>query len=96
MSQLYRLKADIPTVGASGAIFGILTAFSMLFPNAQLSLFFLPIPISAKYFIVLYGMYELYAGIQDNPADNVAHFAHLGGIVFAYLFIRWWRKRQYR
>ena len=88
VSQLYRFKADIPTVGASGAIFGILTAFAMLFPNAQLSLLFLPIPISAKYFIVLYGMYELYAGIQNNPADNVAHFAHLGGIVFAYLFIR--------
>lgn len=95
VSQLYRLKADMPTVGASGAIFGILTAFAMLFPNAQLSLLFLPIPIRAKYFIVLYGLYELYAGIQDNPADNVAHFAHLGGILFAYIFIRGW-KWQYR
>ena len=92
VSQLYRFKADMPTVGASGAIFGILTAFAMLFPNAQLSLLFLPIPIRAKYFIVLYGLYELYAGIQDNPTDNVAHFAHLGGILLGYLFIRWWKR----
>lgn len=92
VSQIYRLKVNIPVVGASGAIFGILTAFAILFPNAQLSLLFLPIPISAKYFTVLYGIYELYAGMQNNPADNVAHFAHLGGIVFAYLLIKWWRK----
>src|SRR5690606_1488761 len=88
MKRLYLLKIDIPTVGASGAIFGLLTAFAMLFPHAQLSIFLLPITIQAKYFIVLYGAYELYAGIQTNPADQVAHFAHLGGILFAYIFIR--------
>ena len=92
VSQLYRLKTDIPIVGASGAIFGILTAFAMLFPNAQLSLLLLPIPIKAQYFIVLYGLYELYAGLQMNPADRVAHFAHLGGILFAYVFIKWWQR----
>lgn len=94
VTQLYRFKTDIPIVGASGAIFGILTAFAMLFPNASLSLLLLPIPIKAKYFIILYGMYELYAGIQANPADNVAHFAHLGGILFAYLFIKWYQYRR--
>lgn len=89
VAQLYRLKTDIPIVGASGAIFGLLTAFAMLYPHARLSLFLLPISIKAKYFVILYGMYELYAGLQDNPSDNVAHFAHLGGILFAYLFIKW-------
>jgi len=90
--QLYALKVDMPTVGASGSIFGIFTAFAMLFPNAELFLFFIPLPIKAKYAIAIYGMYELYAGVLANPADNVAHFAHLGGILFAYPFIRWWQK----
>jgi membrane associated rhomboid family serine protease len=94
IDKLYRLKIDIPTVGASGAIFGILTAFAMLFPSAQVSVFLLPSTIKAKYFILLYGLYELYAGIQTNPADQVAHFAHLGGILFAYLFIKFWQWHQ--
>lgn len=94
VAQLYRLKTDIPIVGASGAIFGLLTAFAMLYPHARLSPFLLPIPIKAKYFVILYGMYELYAGLQDNPSDNVAHFAHLGGVFFAYLFIKWYRRRR--
>jgi membrane associated rhomboid family serine protease len=89
-NQLYILKANVTTVGVSGAIFGLLTAFAMLFPNAELSVFF--IPIKAKYFVVIYGVYELYAGVQANPADNVAHFAHLGGILFGYLFIKWWKR----
>ena len=64
-----------PTVGASGAVFGLLLAFGMLFPNALLYLYF-AIPIKAKYFVIGYGLIELYAGISNNPADNVAHFAH--------------------
>jgi membrane associated rhomboid family serine protease len=93
--QLYKIKADMPTVGASGSIFGIFMAFAMLFPNTELYLFFIPFPIKAKYVIAIYGVYELYAGIRGNPADNVAHFAHLGGIVFAYFFIIWWKRRRY-
>ena len=89
-SQLYMLKTDVTVVGASGAIFGILMAFAMLHPNAELLLIFFPIPIKAKYFVAIYGAYELYAGIQANPIDNVAHFAHLGGIIFAYLLVKWW------
>ncbi|MHA7877950.1 MAG: rhomboid family intramembrane serine protease [Bacteroidota bacterium] len=92
--QLYTLKVNMPTVGASGSIFGIFMAFAMLFPNVRLFLFFIPIPIKAKYVIAIYGIYELYAGVSDNPTDNVAHFAHLGGVLFAYLFIKWWKKRQ--
>lgn len=91
--KLYELKANTPIVGASGALFGILMAFAMLFPNVELFLLFIPIPIKAKYCVALFGVYELYAGLQKNPTDNVAHFAHLGGILFAYFFIRWWRKR---
>jgi membrane associated rhomboid family serine protease len=93
--QLYKLKADMPTVGASGSIFGIFMAFAMLFPNTKLFLLFIPFPVKAKYVIAICGVYELYAGIKGNPADNVAHFAHFGGIVFAYLFIRWWKRRSY-
>ncbi|MHB9147243.1 MAG: rhomboid family intramembrane serine protease [Candidatus Amoebophilus sp.] len=92
LEPILRHKVNIPIVGASGATFGLLTAFAMLFPNARLSLLLLPIPIKAKYFVILYGMYELYTGIQAHPADNVAHFAHLGGILFAYLFIKWYQK----
>ncbi len=92
VENLFHTKIDRPIVGASGAVFGLLMAFAMLFPNASLFLIFIPIPIKAKYFVALYGIYELYAGIQDHPTDQVAHFAHLGGILFAYIFIRWLRK----
>ncbi|MDG2264049.1 MAG: rhomboid family intramembrane serine protease, partial [Flavobacteriales bacterium] len=70
-----------PTVGASGAVFGILLAFGMLFPNTLLYIYF-AIPIKAKYFVMIYGALELYLGLSNNPADNVAHFAHLGGMLF--------------
>ena len=80
-----------PTVGASGAVFGLLLAFGMLFPNALLYLYF-AIPIKAKYFVIGYGLIELYAGISNNPADNVAHFAHLGGMIFGYFLLKYWKQ----
>jgi membrane associated rhomboid family serine protease len=80
-------------IGASGAVFGVLLAFGMMFPNAQLFLLFPPIPIKAKYFVIGYGVLELVSGIARNPGDNVAHFAHLGGMVFGFLLIRYWRKQ---
>lgn len=79
-------------VGASGAIFGILLAFGMIFPNIELMLLFLPIPIKAKYFVILYGLYELNQGLANNPGDNVAHYAHLGGMLFGIIMILYWRK----
>ena len=79
-----------PTVGASGAVFGLLLAFGMLFPNALLYLYF-AIPIKAKYFVIGYGLIELYSGISNNPADNVAHFAHLGGMIFGFFLIKYWK-----
>lgn len=81
------------TVGASGAIFGILLAFGMLYPNAPLYIMFIPIPIKAKWFVIGYGIMELLAGVSQT-GDNVAHFAHLGGMIFGYFLIRYWRRRD--
>ncbi|MCY4419366.1 MAG: rhomboid family intramembrane serine protease [Cytophagales bacterium] len=87
---------NIPMVGASGAVFGILMAFGMLFPNTQLFLLFPPIPIKAKYVILFYGLYEIYAEIQRMPGDNIAHLAHLSGMLIAFLLIRHWRNQDLR
>ncbi|QHL87221.1 rhomboid family intramembrane serine protease [Nibribacter ruber] len=83
-----------PMLGASGAVFGILMAFGMLFPNTELMLLFFPVPIKAKYFVFLYGAYELYAGVQRAPGDNVAHFAHLGGMLFAFIMLKLWQRNR--
>ena len=83
----------IVMIGASGAVFGVLLAFGMLFPNAELFLLFPPIPIKAKYFVIGYGVLELISGLSRNPESNVAHFAHLGGMLFGFLLIRYWRKK---
>lgn len=82
---------NIPTVGASGAVFGILLAFGVLFPNTQLMLLFPPIPIKAKWLVIGYGALELYLAVT-KPGSNIAHAAHLGGMVFGYILIRIWRK----
>jgi membrane associated rhomboid family serine protease len=79
-------------VGASGAVFGILLAFGMLFPNSLIYLFF-AIPIKAKYFVMMYGAMELYFGIANRPGSNIAHFAHLGGMIFGFLLIRYWKSK---
>jgi len=84
------------TVGASGAVFGILLAFGMLFPNTELMLLFPPIPIKAKWFVLGYGALELYSGFANNPNDNVAHFAHLGGMLFGFILIKMWQKDRGR
>jgi len=83
---------DQGTVGASGALFGILFAFGFLFPNTQLFLMFIPIPIKAKYFVAFYALFELYSGVKNSAGDNVAHFAHLGGMVIAFIIIKVWNK----
>lgn len=83
------------TVGASGAVFGILLAFGMLFPNARLMLLIPPVPIKAKYMVIIYGALELYLGISNNPADNVAHFAHLGGMLFGFILIKMWKSTSH-
>lgn len=88
------MKLNIPTVGASGAVFGVLLAFGMLFPNTQLMLLFPPIPIRAKYFVIFYGALELYLGVMQQPGDNVAHFAHLGGMLFGFILIKYWNSHK--
>ena len=96
VSQVYTMVYNSPLVGASGAIFAILMAFGLLFPNLELMLLFLPVPIKAKYFVLFYGAYELYAGFNRTPGDNVAHFAHLGGMLFAYILVRMWQRNDYQ
>lgn len=92
IDSLLTRQMDISTVGASGAVFGILLAFGMLFPNSLIYLYF-AIPIKAKWFVILYGAFELYSGIANNPGDNVAHFAHLGGMIFGFILIKFWKSR---
>ena len=80
VSQIYNIFGTYSMVGASGAIFGILAAFALFFPNTELFLLFLPFPVKAKYLVSLYILYEVYAELQRAPGDNVAHLAHIGGI----------------
>ena len=82
---------NTPTVGASGAIFGVLLAFGVLFPNTQLILLIPPMPVKAKYLVIFYGGLELFLAITQ-PGSNIAHAAHLGGMLFGYILIRYWRK----
>ena len=81
----------VPTIGASGAVYGLLLAYGMLFPNTELIIFPLPIPIKAKYFVLIIGGIALWMGIRQS-GDNIAHFAHLGGMLFGYILIKYWQK----
>ncbi len=92
LNGIYDSFSNIPMLGASGAVFGILLAFGMLFPNVEIFLLFPPIPIKAKYLVTFYGLYELYALFQQAPGDNVAHLAHIGGMIFAYFFVKGWKR----
>lgn len=88
------LLINTATVGASGAVFGILLAFGMLFPNMPLYIIPFPFPIKAKYMVIGYGVIEFFAGIANFSFDNVAHFAHLGGMLFGIILILYWRKKD--
>ncbi len=93
--QQYRIDyMNAPTiVGASGAVFGILLAFGMMFPNSVIYLYF-AIPIKTKYFVIIYGAIELYTGFANEAGDNVAHFAHLGGMIFGFILIKLWNNKK--
>jgi membrane associated rhomboid family serine protease len=80
-------------IGASGSLFGLLAAYGMLFPNTLIYIYFF-IPMKAKYFVILYGIIELISGFSNNPNDNVAHFAHLGGMVIGIIIILFWRRKK--
>lgn len=87
----YQRLLMTPTLGASGAIYGVLIGFAMLYPQARLTLIFPPIPMTAKWLVIIFAAIELFFGI-NGIQEGVAHFAHLGGMLFGWLLIRWWRK----
>lgn len=91
ISRFYQDKLSVGTVGASGAVFGILAAFGYLFPNTYLYVYML-IPVKAKWFVIFYGAIELWQGIQNSAGDNVAHWAHVGGALVGLLIVITWNK----
>ena len=89
----------LTTIGASGAVFGILFAFGWLYPDVPMYIIFIPIPIRARVFVIIYALIELFAGlgsVAGLTADHVAHFAHLGGMLFGWLLILYWKKTNWR
>jgi len=90
--DLIRQQMDIATIGASGAVYGILLAFGMMFPNMLVFIWFL-FPIKAKWLVIGYFALEFFYGISNNPSDNVAHFAHLGGMIFGFFMILYWKRK---
>ena len=90
--QLYGL-INSPTIGASGAVFGLLTAFAMLFANTELYIYG-AIPVKAKYLIIAMVLWELYSGFSNSPGDNVAHFAHLGGALIGFIIVKIWNRNR--
>ena len=99
LGDVFSLKQELAsdlngwtTVGASGAIYAILLAFGMMFPNERIFIFPLPIPIKAKWFVMFYVVVELFSAMGSGGNDNVAHFAHLGGMLFGFILIRYWTK----
>ena len=89
--QNYMLLKSTPCLGASGAIYGLLIAYAMLFPNAKLTLIFPPVTLSAKWWVIIFAVIELFTGVT-GVAAGIAHFAHLGGMLFGFLLIWYWRK----
>lgn len=96
--SIVRLGTNVPTTQqlynrrSFWRSIGILLAFGMLFPNAPLFIIFIPIPIKAKYFVIFYGLLELFFGVSGSMS-SVAHFAHLGGMLFGFFLIRYWKKK---
>ena len=90
-ASLYSMY-NAPTVGASGAISGIFIAFAMFFPNLEMYIIPIPFPVKAKYLVMVMIAISLFLGIANFSGDNVAHFTHLGGILFGFLMILYWRK----
>jgi len=93
-NRIFTNQVDEPMVGASGAIFGVIMGFGLLFPNTQLFLLFPPIPVKAKYLVIFYGAVEVYSGVYRSQSDNVAHFAHIGGMLFAFILVKYWGSQR--
>lgn len=86
------LLINIPVIGASGAVYGVLLAFGMMFPNTEIMMLMFPVPIKAKYLVFIMGGMELLLGVNNSAGDNVAHFAHLGGMLFGFILVKFWNK----
>ncbi|SOS48513.1 Rhomboid family intramembrane serine protease [Tenacibaculum dicentrarchi] len=95
MSEFYSLY-HTPAVGASGAVYGILVAFGLMFPNSKLALIFFPVPIAAKYFIPLMIAGDLFFGVTKYSIGNIAHFAHVGGAIIGFIIAWYWKKNQFK
>ncbi|MDE5976010.1 MAG: rhomboid family intramembrane serine protease, partial [Muribaculaceae bacterium] len=91
LNLLAQFKNSLITIGASGAVFGLLLGFAFIFPNQPMYLFFIPIPIKAKYMVIGYGVIEFFLGVGN--VGSVAHFAHLGGLLFALIILLYWKKK---
>lgn len=91
IAAINSFKNSFVTIGASGAIYGLLLGYAFVFPNQPLYLFFIPYPIKAKYMMIGYGLIEFFLGFQAS--DSVAHFAHLGGMLFGIFILLYWKKR---
>jgi membrane associated rhomboid family serine protease len=92
VEAIYTGRLNTPMIGASGAVYGVLLAFGMIFPNMTMVLFPIPIPIKAKYLVLLFGVMTLYGVFSNSPGDNVAHLAHLGGMLVGWILLLFWGK----
>ncbi|UEG50837.1 rhomboid family intramembrane serine protease [Ferruginibacter lapsinanis] len=91
IAQMLLVK-DAPSLGASGAIMGVFAAFAYLFPNTELMMFFIPVPIKAKYMVFIMAGIDLFGGFHPGGTDNIGHFAHLGGLVMGFILVLIWNK----
>lgn len=94
MDLFFGIGSFSKMIGASGAVYGVMTAFGIIFPNMELRLLFLPISFKAKYMVMILGSIAIYSGFRSAPGDNTAHLAHLGGIVVAIILIQFWMRRR--
>jgi membrane associated rhomboid family serine protease len=94
MDLFFGLGSFSMMIGASGAVYGVMTAFGIIFPNMELRLLFLPVSFKAKYMVMVLGCIAIYSGFRSSPTDNTAHLAHLGGIVVAIILIQFWMRRK--
>jgi len=94
MDMFFGIGSFSMMIGASGAVYGLMTAFGIIFPNMELRLLFLPISFKAKYMVIVLGSMAIYSGFRSTPGDNTAHLAHLGGIVVAIIMIQFWMRRR--